>query len=140
VRFARVCGDRVVARRPDGVWEVDIPNLEAAPGYIAVFGDEIEVLFSEPALLSAVAARSDEEVLSGLEPACGARLLIDLGQTYQFTHDVVRRSWKRTSAHPFSNAARHTWTNCTSSKCLTTCSTTQSSSVLTAGILTCRLK
>ncbi len=38
----------------------------------------------------AVAARPDEEVLSGLEAACGARRLIDLGQTYQFTHDVVR--------------------------------------------------
>ena len=47
VRFARVCGDWVVARRPDGVWEVDMPNLEAAAGYIAVFGDEIEVLSPE---------------------------------------------------------------------------------------------
>ena len=44
----------------------------------------------EPALLSAVAARTEEEVLTGLDAACRARLLIDLGHSYQFAHDVIR--------------------------------------------------
>jgi tetratricopeptide (TPR) repeat protein len=45
---------------------------------------------SQPALLMAVAARSEEEVLAGLEAASQGRLLIDAGHVYQFAHDVVR--------------------------------------------------
>jgi tetratricopeptide (TPR) repeat protein len=45
---------------------------------------------SDLAVLSAVAARPEEEVLTGLDAACQARLLIDTGDTYQFIHDVIR--------------------------------------------------
>jgi hypothetical protein len=45
---------------------------------------------SQPALLMAVAARPEEDVLAGLEAACRARLLLDAGNVYQFAHDVVR--------------------------------------------------
>jgi tetratricopeptide (TPR) repeat protein/transcriptional regulator with XRE-family HTH domain len=45
---------------------------------------------SRPALLAAVAARPEDEVLAGLEAACQARLLLDAGQTYHFAHDLVR--------------------------------------------------
>jgi tetratricopeptide (TPR) repeat protein/transcriptional regulator with XRE-family HTH domain len=45
---------------------------------------------SHPALLMAVAARPEEDVVDGLEAACQARLLFDAGQVYWFAHDVVR--------------------------------------------------
>ncbi len=60
----------------------------------------------QPALLMAVAGRPEEDVLAGLEAACQARLLVDLGQVYQFAHDVVREvieaeigSARRTTLH-----------------------------------------
>ena len=45
---------------------------------------------AQPALLISVAARSEEDVLAGLETVSQARLLVDAGQVYQFAHDVVR--------------------------------------------------
>jgi tetratricopeptide (TPR) repeat protein len=45
---------------------------------------------SHPALLLALVARPEEEVLAGLEAACQARLLLDDGHVYHFAHDVVR--------------------------------------------------
>jgi predicted DNA-binding transcriptional regulator YafY len=66
-RFARVCGDWVLARRPDGVWEVDMPNLEAAAGYIAVFGDEIEVL--SPEALRQILANIGGQLVATYRPA-----------------------------------------------------------------------
>lgn len=45
---------------------------------------------SEPALLMAVMARSEDEILAGLEAANQARLLLLTGQHCQFAHDVVR--------------------------------------------------
>jgi tetratricopeptide (TPR) repeat protein/transcriptional regulator with XRE-family HTH domain len=45
---------------------------------------------ARPALLMAVVARPEEEVLAGLDAACQARLLLDAGGDYHFAHDVVR--------------------------------------------------
>ncbi len=45
---------------------------------------------SPPALLLAVAEGPEADVLAGLEAACRARLLLDAGYAYAFTHDVVR--------------------------------------------------
>jgi predicted ATPase len=41
-------------------------------------------------LLLAEAARPMDQAVSGLDLACQARLLVDIGGGYQFTHDVIR--------------------------------------------------
>ncbi|MBE3561127.1 MAG: AAA family ATPase, partial [Ktedonobacteraceae bacterium] len=41
-------------------------------------------------VLVAVAARPEQEVLTAVDVACQARLLIEAGETYQFAHDLIR--------------------------------------------------
>lgn len=61
---------------------------------------------SQPALLVAVTAGTEEGVLAGLGAACQARLLLDAGHLCEFAHDVVRevveadiRSARRATLH-----------------------------------------
>jgi tetratricopeptide (TPR) repeat protein/transcriptional regulator with XRE-family HTH domain len=76
----------------------------------AVVGRELRL-----SVLAAVTARSEDEVIAGLEVACQARLLIDTDLVYRFAHDLVREvveadisSARRASMHRRAAAAIET--------------------------------
>lgn len=66
-----------IAALPDAV--------QALLGTAAVMGRDVR-----PQVLAAVTGESDDAISTALEAAERARLLIDLGHTYQFAHDVIR--------------------------------------------------
>jgi transcriptional regulator with XRE-family HTH domain len=96
VSYAHALGQGDVSRGADRVpWNV----AQGVRQRVAALPEQAQALLaaaavigrvSQPALLMAVAARPEEDVLAGLEAACRARLLLDAGNVYQFAHDVVR--------------------------------------------------